>query len=61
MPYYFIRGKVTGPSGNYYNFHEVIQGGVNSKSVFDTYVAEKKTPNGNNPKDLEIFKFNKVD
>jgi len=60
MAYYFIKGRVTGPSGNYHDFHEVVQGGDNSKLVFDTYVADKKTPNGNNPKEIDIYRFNKV-
>jgi len=48
------------PSGNYHDFHEVVQGGDNAKLVYDNYLADKKTPNGNNPKDIDIYKFNKV-
>ena len=61
MAYYFIKGRVMGRPGDSHDFYDVFQSTETPKIAFDNYLLAKKTKRSRTPKDIDIFKFNKVD
>jgi hypothetical protein len=61
MPYYFIKGRITGKKDeDYEDFYDVFQGTLDAKVELDDYVAAVRTKRNRIPLSVDIYTFNRV-